>query len=377
MLKVQEYLRSGKTLDELKAEFAIGFRINEKLNVACLNYSMIESPMGEEIVQECRSLILDLTTWDVRGWAFKKFFNYGEGHCPSDFNWDNFDTYEKLDGSLITLWYHEEFGWQVATRSIPDGSNEVDNTGMTYRDLVIQTLQDMGVTWDQLVGSMDTDYCYAYELMTPENQVVVAHQDRKLVLTAIRSLKAPFYKENNLHTWAGWNPGFPVPIVHLHEGFSLEAVKEFVQTRNPLEHEGFVLVDANFNRIKLKSDSYCLMAHQRDGLGKSNKARLELILSEKDDDVMSILPPYVQDKIVILKLKLVSLVSSIEKVYDEIKNTETQKDFAMLAIKHRFSGVLFALRSGKVTSAIEWFKNASPKSTLEWLNMEEDDNVEA
>ena len=52
MLKVQEYLRSGKTLDELKAEFAIGFRINEKLNVACLNYSMIESPMGEEIVQE-------------------------------------------------------------------------------------------------------------------------------------------------------------------------------------------------------------------------------------------------------------------------------------------------------------------------------------
>jgi len=82
-------------------------------------------------------------------------------------------------------------------------------------------------------------------------------------------------------------------------------------------------------------------------------------------------------KIVNIKNKLVSLVSSIEQVYEEIKGAETQKDFALLAIKHRFSGVLFALRAGKVESAIDWFKNASPKSTLEWLNLEEDDNVEA
>ena len=180
-----------------------------------------------------------------------------------------------------------------------------------------------------------------------------------------------------MDNWVGYNPGFPVPVVGLYEGFSKDAVLEAVQDRNPLEHEGYVLVDGNFNRIKVKSTSYCLMAHQRDGLGKSNKARLELILSEKDDDVMSILPQFVQDKITLLKSKLVTLISSIDKVYDEIKGAETQKDFALLAIKYRFSGVLFALRAGKVSSAIEWFKNASPKSTLEWLNISEEDNVEA
>ena len=374
MLKVQEYLRSGKTLDDLKAEFAIGSRINEKLNVACLNYSMIESPMGEEIVQEFRSLILDMTSWNVKGWAFKKFFNYGEGHVSSDFNWSDFKTYEKLDGSLITLWYHETEGWQVSTRSIPDGSNEVDDSGMSYRDLVIKTLHDMGVSWSRFIFSMDSDYCYAYELMTPENQVVVHYDDRKLVLTAIRHLKT--LEEVNIHGCLSLL-SHPTPLVTLHKGFSLDAVKDFVQTRNPLEHEGFVLIDSNFNRVKLKSDAYCLMSHQRDGLGKSNKARLELILSGQDDDVIHILPQFVQDKIVNIKNKLVSLVSSIEQVYEEIKGAETQKDFALLAIKHRFSGVLFALRAGKVESAIDWFKNASPKSTLEWLNLEEDDNVEA
>ena len=369
MLKVQEYLRSGKTLEDLKSEFYIGYRVNEKLNVACLNYSMIESPMGEEIVQECRSLILDLTTWDVKGWAFNKFFNYGEGHCPSTFNWDGFKTYEKLDGSLITLWYHEEYGWQVSTRSVPDGSSEVDDTGMTYRELVIKTLHDMGVSWGRFIFSMNPDYSYAYELLTPENQVVVHHTDRKLVLTAIRNLKT--LQELDL----SFKESHSTPIVKLYDTFSLDAVKDLVQSRNPLEHEGFVLVDANFNRIKLKSDAYCLMSHQRDGLGKSNKARLELILSEKVDDVLSILPQFVQDKILVIQNALTLLVNNINKTYREIKDIETQKDFAFEALKHRYSGVLFALRSGRVESAMDWFKNASPKSTLEWLSLEDREEV--
>jgi hypothetical protein len=376
MLLTQEFLRNGGTLQDLKDRYGIAARIDETEGLVCLNYSMIESPMGEPIVQECRQLILSLKDYSVVSFGLLKFFNYGEGHCPSAFNWDNFDTYEKLDGSLIAF-YHWNGKWHCATRSVPGGYSTVDDSGLSFKDLVLMALKDMGTSWDEVTSHFEPGYTYVAELTCPENQVVVAHKGRKLTLLAIRSLAAPFFKESNIYTWASWHPGFPLPLVTLHEGFSLEAVKEFVQTRNPLEHEGFVLVDANFNRIKLKSDSYCLMAHQRDGLGKSNKARLELILSEKDDDVMSILPPYVQDKITLLKSKLVSLVSSIDRVYDEIKDTETQKDFAMLALKHRFSGVLFALRSGKVTTAIEWFKNASPKSTLEWLNMEEDDNVEA
>jgi len=124
MLRTQEYLRSGKTLEDLKSELAIRYRVDEKLNVVCLNYSMIESPMSNEIVQECRSLILDMGSWDVLGWSFKKFFNYGEGHIPSDFDWNQFETFEKLDGSLITVWHHSKYGWQIATRSVPDGSSE-------------------------------------------------------------------------------------------------------------------------------------------------------------------------------------------------------------------------------------------------------------
>jgi hypothetical protein len=274
---------------------------------------------------------------------------------------------------LITLWYHEEFGWQVSTRSIPDGSNEVDDSGMSYRDLVIKALHDMGVSWSRFIFSMEPNFSYAYELLSPENQVVVHHKDRKLVLTAIRNLDT--LQEVDVEVWKDENPKHPTPVVRLYDGFSLDALKEYVQTRNPLEFEGFVLVDTNFNRIKLKSDAYCLMSHQRDGLGKSNKARLELILSEKVDDVLSILPQFVQDKILVIQNALTSLVENINKTYREIKDIETQKDFAFEALKHRYSGVLFALRSGRVESAMDWFKNASPKSTLEWLSLEDREEI--
>ena len=371
MLKVQEYLRSGNTLENLKRDFAIGGRVDEKLNVVSLNYSMIESPMSNPIVQECRCLILEIGTWNVKGITYNKFFNYGEGHIPEDFDWSNFKTYEKLDGSIIAVWFHDTYGWQIATRSVPDGSSQVDDSGLTYRDLVIMTLKDMGSSWETLQAHMDPKYTYIYELMTPENQVVVLHKDRKLVLTGIRSTDEPWFKESDLDIWHGWNPGFPVPVVNRYEGFSKDVVLFEVQGRNPLEHEGFVLVDKNFNRVKVKSDAYCLMSHQRDGLGKSNKARLELVLTEKDDDVMQLLPEFVQDKIKVIKQKLGDLVTQVNEVYNSLKHIESQKDFALEACKYRFSGALFAIRAKRVTSALEWFKQASPKSTLDYLNLKE------
>jgi len=367
MLKVQEYLRSGKSLDDLKADFAISSRVNERLNVVSLNYSMIESPMSERIVQECRCLILEMGTWDVKGITYDKFFNHGESHVPTDFDWNDFRTYEKLDGSLIALWYHDTEGWQVSTRSIPDGSNEVDDSGLSYRELVLKTLHDMGVSWGRLIFSLHHNFTFIFELMTPENQIVVHHTDRKLVLTGIRSIIDP-YSEVFPDGWNG-----PVPTVRLHEGFSREMVMSLAQDRNPLEHEGFVLVDSRFNRVKVKSDAYCLMSHQRDGLGKSNKARLELILTEKDDDVLPLLPVFIQDKILFIKTRLLQMVSEVDTRYEEIRHIETQKDFAQEALKSKQSSVLFAIRLGKVGSAMEWFVKSSPKTTLDWLNLKEEE----
>jgi len=367
MLKVQEYLRGGKSLEDLKAEFGIGFRVNSDLNVVCLNYSQFESPISHPLVQECRSLTLELDSWDIKAWAFPRFFNYGEGHIPADFDWENFKTTEKLDGSLITLWHHNTAGWQVSTRSVPDGSTPVGDFGMTFYQLVLQALSDMGTSWEALQTHLDPNYCYVCELLCEENQVVVRHSGRNLVLLAIRDLCSN--TELDVQSWSLEHPEFPLPIVKLYEKFSQEAIREFVQTRHPLQYEGFVLMDSKFNRVKLKSDAYCLISHQVDGLGRSNRSRLELLLSGKTDDVLSVLPKILQSRIVDLQGKLLELVSEINLVYSKLKDIELQKDFAGVALTYKYSAVLFALRGGRIDSAMDWFKTASPKSTLDWMKV--------
>ena len=250
------------------------------------------------------------------------------------------------------------------------------DSSMTFKDLVMLTLEDMGLTFDHLTSCMELGYSYICELLTPENQVVVHHQDRKLVLLAVRSIHEPFFKECDLEIWKGWNPDFPLPIVTLYSGFSKEAVMAAVQERNPIEHEGYVLVDRNFNRVKVKSDAYCLMSYQRDGLGKSNRARLELIFSDKVDDVIGLLPSFVQEKITSIQVALTKLVQEIAVTYAEIKHIETQKDFAAEALRYKYSAVLFALRGGKIVDPLQWFKTASVKNVLAWLQLEDDNGTD-
>ena len=72
-----------------------------------LKYSQLESKMSERIVQECRGLILDeANDWAIVCYPFDKFFNYSESNAVK-LNWDNSEIFEKLDGSLMMLYFYD------------------------------------------------------------------------------------------------------------------------------------------------------------------------------------------------------------------------------------------------------------------------------
>jgi thiamine monophosphate synthase len=54
-LAIQEYLRSGKTLTDLKQEYHIDCIVNDELDVVVFNYSAL-TPMNTEIGKEARAL---------------------------------------------------------------------------------------------------------------------------------------------------------------------------------------------------------------------------------------------------------------------------------------------------------------------------------
>lgn len=113
------------------------------------------------------------------------------------------------------------------------------------------TMKDMGTDWDEFCSFLKPDYCYAFELTTPENQIVVEHPKRMLTLLAARNLKT--LEERSIEGWIGTTV---FPSVKLYSGWNLDAVQAEVQGRDPKQHEGFVLVDQYFHRVKVKSEAY-------------------------------------------------------------------------------------------------------------------------
>jgi hypothetical protein len=93
----------------------------------------------------------------------------------------------------------------------------------------------------------EKDFCFIFELFTPENSIVVQTKESKLYLHGCRNLKN--FKEEFPEIFAekyNWQVVEPLPLK------SLEEVLEAAKKLNPIEHEGYVVCDSSFNRVKIK-----------------------------------------------------------------------------------------------------------------------------
>src|SRR5512140_984747 len=102
--------RPDDWLTHLETEFKIdAVRDGDRVS---LKYDMIESPMAEPIVQQCRGMVVDTARRAVLAWPYNKFWNHGEG-AAAPIDWSTARVQEKLDGSLMIL-YWDAGSWVVA-----------------------------------------------------------------------------------------------------------------------------------------------------------------------------------------------------------------------------------------------------------------------
>lgn len=351
-LAVQEYLRVHG-LEALCERFAIRAKRHEAHpNLVHLKYSQIESPMGETVVQQCRGIVLDESAeWAAVCVPYFKFFNHGEGHAAS-IDWSTATVYEKLDGTLCCLYFYED-EWHVSTTGTPDASGPVGGDSQTFRDLFWET-------WGGL--SYEFPCCkkatYLFELMTPLNRVVVPHASSRLVLHGVRS--RPTLREHD-----------PRWIAHLHDWEcvrtfpfgSLAAVVEQANNLSPLESEGYVVCDAQFNRVKVKGSQYVALAHAKDRL--TERGMLDLVRVNEGSEFLAYFPELAAeyDR---QKARYESLIDRIGLAYTFHRDTPGQKEFALAVKDLPYSGALFSLRAGKAGSVTELL-SALPAKRLEEL----------
>lgn len=183
-MKVLEYLNTYG-LEKLVEEYSIKVSVDERFpELLVLNYNQIDSPKNHPIVRECRSLVvkeeLDGNTYSVVSRAFDRFFNQGEN--DSTFDLSKLKLFEKVDGSLVSVFYDEKYGWLYRTKSMIMPELSVQGWERTWKELIESALNWKDVCFNRL----EKDVTYIFEVVSRENRVVVKYDSDKAYLLSAR-----------------------------------------------------------------------------------------------------------------------------------------------------------------------------------------------
>lgn len=366
MTTLQTYLRSGRTLPALEQEYGIRtVPSGDHPSLLLFKYHQILSPMHESIVQESRGIILDSADdWRCVARGYDKFFNYGEPNA-GEIDWTTARIQEKVDGSLCLL-YRYQGAWRVATTGSPDASGPVDTNDFTYADLFWETLRSYPLPDDFDSGAQGLTLLF--ELTTPHNRVVVPHLTRRLTLLGARETETGNWLDSDqIRQLAEWLNVPPVKEFRLQ---NIDEVLSSFASINPLEQEGYVVIDDMHRRIKVKHPLYVAIHHLRSAISK--KAFHEVIRAGETPEVIAYYPELTAE-FEAIAADYQALCQEADLAYERHTHLDTQKEFALAIGKHRCSAALFKIRAGYARNAAEFYAKVPLSNLMRLLGYKDEE----
>lgn len=328
MLATQKYIKE-KGLESLVSKFKL--KLKEYDTKILLKYNQIESRdfKTHPCVKECRGLILAKDTYEVLSLPFYRFFNLGEEKIP-EMDWESTLVQNKQDGSLMALyWDFTTNKWCVQTSGSAEAEVPVPANAYnyTFAEAFWLAANTHGFDIDHVNKYFDKKLIYVFEFQSPFNQVVVKHDNPNLILLTVRnqtSLQEVAYSQLKE---VMENVKINVPIVKAISFFnfsSLDNIVEHVNNQNGSNFEGFVLVDKNFNRLKIKNKEYVQYSLLNDVFNKAKGNKLfivELILKGEEDEYLSVFPQHTKmvlrykNQLKTIETKILSFWKRIQKEF--------------------------------------------------------------
>lgn len=386
-LEVQKFIADNPDWETILQSSPYCITINRDTmfgrNLALLKYNMVDSDFKNRIVQECRGLVLDVDTKELISVPFYKFFNAGESNA-AEIDWNTAWTSEKLDGSICKVVRIGD-NLLISTNGVVDAykapiqpvyladAGEIDTFGKLFEVAVKNAMIKNGCDSNESYMEwfrdlLEEGYTYIFELTSPYNKVVVSWKTTEIHFIGCRNnqtLEECRFFEHELSK-----------VFHTPEIFLLGNLNACVEAAEKLDsnHEGFVVCDANFNRIKVKSTLYCGLHHMKNNGVMSFSSGIDVVRNGELDEVLSYFPEFA-DHLNKIKDDLDNLYNVIKDAwerYQEIDSTlETRRDKALKITSNeyfgKYAGVGFALLDGKIVSIDEWIKTIDTSKLVKML----------
>ena len=357
-LLTQLFLREHG-LDALCERFAIrAVRHPKYLHLIQLKYNQNLSPMSEPIVQQCRGLLVDESrNWEVVCHPFDKFFNWGEPLAAA-IDWSTARVFEKLDGSLMSLYFYNG-AWQVASSGQPDAGGPLGSrSGFSMAQGFWEAWASLGY---ERPPSEFEGWWFGFEFMTPWSQVIVRHARPRIVLIGARRADGTEVSIDEVPS--NWLRAASFPLR------SIEEARDAAEQIDPTSGEGFVVCDARFARVKIKSPRYVALHHMRTSF--STRRMVETVRASEGDEFLSYFPDF-RPEFEDVSERYESLIARCDGDYERIRGIESPRLFAEAARQARVPAALFALRNGKAKGAREFFAGALVSPLISWLGLRDE-----
>jgi hypothetical protein len=310
-----------------------------KLPVRFRGVEYIPRPGGKVVVRSRKMKIREIEEIPVTK------LNFPSGACGYDLETTtgNYMVGNVLvHNSLMQVYFYDN-KWHVATSGMPDAGGQINDYNITFKELFWKTWTDQGLA----LFSLKPHVCYAFELTGPYNRLVVDYKESKLHYLAARDMR--FLVEYGCDSSSLY-----VKNLNPAKKLSLSSLEDCIETSkslDPLEYEGYVVVDRNFNRIKIKSAAHVMLHHAKASLSK--KRMCEVVRNGEVEEfglAISSIPALkaIFDEVV---TKHEACCANATKAYENIKHIKDQKEFALEAKKTPYATILFQMRKDTRTAS--------------------------
>lgn len=286
--------------------------------------------MWNETTMQCRGLIT--LHEQVVSRPFRKFFNLGEHDGPVPEG--PFDVYEKLDGSLGVSYFMNGVP-RIATR----GSFTSDQAKWATRYLLSNHAAE--------AQRMDPQYTYLFEIIYPENRIVVDYGSREelALLAVIHTESGVEQPRADVERW-----GFP-----LVRAYGSETDPQSLAAREEPNAEGFVIHwPGDGLRLKVKFAEYVRLHRLLTGV--TPRFIWEQLRDGNDIDVMKANVPeefaaWIDERVTALRGQYRVIETAALEAFRDLGD---RKRNAELYKQQPWPQILFAMLDGKPYDGMIW-----------------------
>lgn len=297
------------------------------------------------VTTKTRGLIVNWDTMDVLARPFDKFFNYGEPaqlhQIRLELN-DEVEVYDKLDGSLGILYRRPDGHIAVATKG-SFHSEQADWATKEIRRYMTTHFDPEDTTW-------------LFEIIYPENRIVVTYDFSGLVLLGARDIESgDEHFPEDLLEWKGRKA----------TRFKYSTLREALEAPPRKNAEGFVVYLPEFDvRVKIKQEDY-LKLHKTVFSFGPQYIYDRLDQGQTEEEILSGLPDEFADEALRLiaefLVKYMGIRANVLLNYHDIyRKGMTKKEFALLAKDRPHTPFLFSLFDKHDDHAERIWKSLNP-----------------